>query len=425
MTAQVNILIVEDSPTQTKLLRLILEENGYIVDSASNGAKALECIRSKKPDLIITDIIMPEMDGFALCKTLKNDPNFRLIPVMLLTSLSDHEDVIKGLQAGADNFLTKPYEDAFLVSCIQNIFANQELRKNRPSGSEVEIMFAGQKYFINSDRMQIIDLLLSTYENAVQKNNELHKAHNDLIEAHRQLEQKNIELEKVNQEKTHFLSVAAHDLRNPLTIIYTTADLITEELKEKTSQETIEFLEMIKRSSKFMRDLLEELLDVSVIDSGKLSLYLEPVDIMELIRNNVSLNRVIAGRKHITVEFHSVKGLPVLQLDRKKIEQVFNNLISNAIKYSYPQSRVVIDSKCENGILVISVHDTGQGIPPSEMNKLFKPFPRISVKTTSGESSTGLGLVIVRKIVEAHRGNVWAESRLNIGTTFNISLPIP
>ena len=130
---------------------------------------------------------------------------------MPLTSLSDPQDVIKGLQAGADNFLTKPYEDNFLVSCIKNIFANQELRKNQISGSEIEIIFAGQKYFINSDRMQIIHLLLSTYENAVQKNNELHKAHNDLIDAHRQLEQKNIELEKVNQEKTHFLSVAAHD----------------------------------------------------------------------------------------------------------------------------------------------------------------------------------------------------------------------
>jgi signal transduction histidine kinase len=273
--------------------------------------------------------------------------------------------------------------------------------------------------------MQIIDLLLSTYENAVQKNIELHKAHNDLMEAHHQLEQKNIELEKVNQEKTHFLSIAAHDLRNPLTIIYTTADLITEELKEKASKETIEFLEMIKQSSKFMRDLIEELLDVSIIDSGELSIYLEPVDIMELIRNNVSLNRVIAGRKQITVEFNPIKDLPVFQLDRKKIEQVFNNLISNAIKYSYPHSRVLIDSKRENGTLVISVHDTGQGIPPAEMDKLFKPFPRLSVKTTSGESSTGLGLVIVRKIVEAHNGKVWAESRLKIGTTFSISLPIP
>ena len=425
MAAQANILIVEDSPTQTKLLRLILEEYGYTVDAAPNGVKALECVRRRKPDLIITDIVMPEMDGFALCTALKSDPDFNLIPIVLLTSLSDPEDVIKGLQAGADNFLTKPYEDTFLISCIQNVFANLELRKDRSSDSEVEIMFAGKKYFINSNRMQIIDLLLSTYENAVQKNNELHKAHNDLMAAHHQLEHKNIELEKVNEEKTRFLSVAAHDLRNPLTIIYTTADLITEELKEKTSKETIEFLEMIKQSSKFMRDLIEELLDVSVIDSGNLSLYLEPVDIMELIRNNVSLNRVIAGRKQITVEFNPIKDLPVFQLDRKKIEQVMNNLISNAIKYSYPNSLVTIDTTCEQGNLIISVHDTGQGIPPAEMDRLFKPFPRLSVKTTSGESSTGLGLVIVRKIVEAHNGKVWAESRLKVGTTFSISIPIP
>jgi hypothetical protein len=422
---QVNILIVEDSPTQTKLLHLILKENGYSVDSAPNGIKALECVRIKHPDLIITDIVMPEMDGFALCKALKTDPALKHIPVMLLTSLSDPEDVINGLQAGADNFLTKPYEGTFLVSCIQTILSNQKLRRDRPPGSEIEIMFAGKKYFINSDRLQIIDLLLSTYENAVQKNDELNKVHNDLIEAHRQLEQKNIELEKLNREKNHFLSIAAHDLRNPLTIIYTTADLITEELKEKTSEETIEFLEMIKQSSKFMRDLIEELLDVSIIDSGNLSICLEPVDIMELIRNNVSLNRVIAGRKQITVEFNPLNNLPMFQLDRKKIEQVLNNLISNAIKYSYPQSRVVIDSKCEEGNLIISVHDTGQGIPSSEMNKLFKPFQKMSVKTTSGESSTGLGLVIVRKIIEAHHGKVWAESHLNIGTTFNISLPLP
>ena len=206
MATEINILIVEDSPTQTKLLRLILEENGYTVDSAPNGVKALECIRAKKPDLIITDIVMPEMDGFALCKALKVDPNLRFIPVMLLTSLSDPQDVIKGLQAGADNFLTKPYEDTFLISCIQYIFSNQELRRGNSSGPEIEIMFAGQKYFINSDRIQIIDLLLSTYENAVQKNTELKKAHSDLIAIYRQLEHKNIELEKLNQDLQHALS---------------------------------------------------------------------------------------------------------------------------------------------------------------------------------------------------------------------------
>jgi CheY-like chemotaxis protein len=126
---QVNILIVEDSPTQTKLLRFILEGNGYIVNSANNGAKALECVRQRKPNLIITDIVMPEMDGFALCKAIKSDPDLKSIPIMLLTSLSDPQDVIKGLQAGADNFLTKPYEDTFLISRIQYIFENYELRK--------------------------------------------------------------------------------------------------------------------------------------------------------------------------------------------------------------------------------------------------------------------------------------------------------
>jgi DNA-binding response OmpR family regulator len=200
MTAQIHILIVEDSPTQSKFLRLILEENGYMVDAASNGVKALECLRSKKPDLIITDIVMPEMDGFELCRALKSDPELKPIPVMLLTSLSDPEDVIKGLQAGADNFLTKPYENTFLISCIHYIFANQELRKSRVPGSEIEIIFSDQKYVINSDRMQIIDLLLSTYENAVQKNSELKKTHNDLIAVFLQLEQKNIELERVNQD---------------------------------------------------------------------------------------------------------------------------------------------------------------------------------------------------------------------------------
>lgn len=209
MAIQTNILIVEDSLTQIKLLRSILEKGGYIVDSATNGIKAMEGVHQKRPDLIITDIIMPEMDGFALCTALKGDPELKHIPVLLLTSLSDPQDVIKGLQAGADNFLTKPYEDTFLLSRIRYIFANQGLRKKRTSDSEIEIMFADQKYSINSDKTQIIDLLLSTYENAIQKNNELHKTHNDLVEAHHRLEQQNIELEKLN----HNLQVALAEVK--------------------------------------------------------------------------------------------------------------------------------------------------------------------------------------------------------------------
>jgi two-component system response regulator VanR len=215
MATQASILIVEDSPTQTKMLRFILEENGYRVDSANNGIKALECVRQRKPNLIITDIIMPAMDGFDLCKSLKSDPALKSIPVMLLTSLSDPQDVIKGLQAGADNFLTKPYEDTYLISRIQYIFANYELRKNKPPTADIEVVFEGQKYIINSDRMQIVDLLLSTYDNAVQKNIELHKAHAELLEIHRQVEQKNIQLEKYN-----------HDLQQAIAEVKTLSGLL-------------------------------------------------------------------------------------------------------------------------------------------------------------------------------------------------------
>lgn len=419
-----HILIVEDSPTQTKLLRVILEEHGFNVDAAHNGIEALEKVRNKLPHLVITDIIMPEMDGFALCQALKHDQQFKSIPVMLLTSLSDPQDVIKGLQAGADNFLTKPYEDEVLLSRIEAIFLNQELRKGKSPAGEIEIVFKGQKYYVNSDRLQVIDLLLSTYDNAIQKNTELHKAHADLMDIHYQLEQKNIQLEKLNQEKNRFLSIAAHDLRNPLTTIYTAADLITEEIKEKVGAEVKEFLEMIKQSSKFMRGLLEELLDVSVIESGNLVLHLEPVKMDELIRNNVALNRVIAERKHIIVEFEHSQESPVLQLDRKKIEQVLNNLLSNAIKYSFPHSKVIIQCRTVNTELIISVTDGGQGIPPGELDRLFKPFSRTSVKATSGETSTGLGLVIVRKIVESHKGRVWVESQVGKGSTFSFSLPL-
>src|SRR4030042_3668774 len=180
-----DILIVEDSPTQREQLKFILEKNNYTVQAAQNGSEALKMLKESKPSLIVTDILMPEMDGYTLCKKLKEDKDFADIPILLLTSLSDPHDVIKGLQAGADNFLTKPYKEQFLLSRIKYILINQELRKGGLS-SEVglEIVFGGEKYFINSNRMQIIDLLLSTYENAIQKNNELAEANKQLIRMH-------------------------------------------------------------------------------------------------------------------------------------------------------------------------------------------------------------------------------------------------
>jgi signal transduction histidine kinase len=416
------ILIVEDSPTQAEQLRYILEQNNNTVLCAPNGAKALELIKLNKPALIISDIMMPEMDGFELCKKAKDDPELRNIPFIILTSLSDPHDVIKGLQAGADNFLTKPYNEQFLISRVQYIQANQELRRGMISAMGIEIVFAGQKYFINSDRIQIIDLLLSTYENAIQKNLELSEANSQLTEMHQQLEMKNRELEKLDAEKNKFLGIAAHDIRNPVGGILTSSMILEEELHGKVEPDIMELISMMKMSADFVMNLINELLDVSIMESGNLQAKLIPTDITDLVSKSLASNKVLASMKNIKLNFSSPPALN-LMLDRTKMAQVINNLISNAIKYSYDDKNVFIKVEEITDSVLISVQDEGQGIPAEEMERLFKPFPRISVQSTRGEKSTGLGLVIVRKIVEAHNGEVWANSQIGIGTTFYVRLP--
>lgn len=420
-----NILIVEDSPTQLEHLQYMLEQNGYSVTASLNGSAAKEILKDQKPDLVISDIIMPELDGYGLCEFVKHTPELMHIPVMLLTNLSDPKDVIKGLQAGADNFLTKPYNEQFLLSRIRYILINQELRgTSSRTDMGIEIMFGGSKYFINSNRMQIIDLLLSTYENAIQKNGELSEANQQLVTMHREIAKKNLELQKLNEEKNKFLRMAAHDLRNPIGVILSYSMIILEEAAQKLSAEEKDFVETIKRSSEFVLTLLNELLDIAVIESGQVSLNLSQVDIISLIENNINLNRVQADTKNITIEFTPQIKSCELNIDNIKIEQVLNNLISNAIKFSHQNSVVHVGAYLDDNYITIFVEDHGQGIPEKEQQKLFQPFARTSVKSTAGEKSTGLGLSIVKRIIESHNGKIWVNSEVGKGSRFSFALKI-
>ena len=187
---QVEILVVEDSPTQAEQLKYILETEGYQVTVARNGKEALSLLSERRPTLVISDIIMPEMDGYQLCRQIRADKDLRSLPVILLTALSDSSDVVKALECGADNFLTKPYEEKYLLSRLRYFLINQELRRTDSIHMGLEIFFQGQKFLIDSDRMQILNLLLSTYEAAVQKNSELTKVQEELRKLNEQLEEK-------------------------------------------------------------------------------------------------------------------------------------------------------------------------------------------------------------------------------------------
>jgi len=170
---QFEILIVEDSLTQSENLMYILKEKGYQVRHAINGKKAMEMLSMSKPSIIISDIIMPEMDGYELCRHIRQDENLKDIPVILLTSLSDVGDVIKGLESGASNFITKPYNDDHLISRIQQLQENVILRESSKDEGGISVFFSGEYHLINAAPSQILDLLLSTYESAYLQNREL------------------------------------------------------------------------------------------------------------------------------------------------------------------------------------------------------------------------------------------------------------
>ena len=198
----IEVLVVEDSPTQAEQLRYLLEQNGYQPSVASNGVEALLFLKDHNPALVISDIIMPEMSGFELCRQIREDGKLKKLPVILLTSLSDPLDAVEGLKCGADNFITKPYKEQFLLSRLKHVLINRELRKDAVSDMGVEIFFADQKHLIHSNRVQILQLLLSVYEDAVQKSQELELVNEELKKTQIELKGLNEQLEEKVKEKT-------------------------------------------------------------------------------------------------------------------------------------------------------------------------------------------------------------------------------
>lgn len=252
---------------------------------------------------------------------------------------------------------------------------------------------------------------------------EISRLNNELVAMQRELARKNAELEQLNALKNQFLGMAAHDLRNPLSVMMAYSQFLQEDIGATLNDEQREFLDIIHASSEFMLGLVNDLLDIAQIETGQLRLDLQPTDLVALVRRNVARNRILAAKKHIEIEM-SDEPVPALALDAAKIEQVLNNLISNAIKFSSPHTKIRVRvTRGDDGVL-LAAQDQGQGIPPNELDKLFKPFQKTSVKGTAGEKSTGLGLSIVKKIVEGHHGKIWVESQVGVGTTFFVALPL-
>ncbi|WP_461631010.1 sensor histidine kinase [Labilibaculum euxinus] len=248
--------------------------------------------------------------------------------------------------------------------------------------------------------------------------------HTELENSRNKLEEQNEILRVLNEQKSKFLGIAAHDLRNPIGAIKSFSNLLLDSYHDFSDEDRIEFMELIKDSSQFSLDLINELLDISKIELGKLKLDKKEQNIQEIIENTIKINKIFAKKKNIQINFNPTISIISIWIDKNKIEQVLHNLLSNAIKYSNPDTTISVILKKNNSYIEISVTDQGVGIPDQEVKNLFTEFGTTSAKTTANESSTGLGLAIAKKIVNGHGGRIMAHSKLGEGSEFLFTLPL-
>ena len=364
----INILIVDDKPENIVSLENIIEGENRKIYHATSGNEALKMNLRIDFDLILCDVQMPGMDGIEMLNLLRLDPRKKNIPFIFITAYNKEEhSVHAGYSGGAVDYLVKPLD---------------------------------------------IDITRSKVDVFVQ-----------LAKQKKELEQKTIELENLQEQKNQFIGILAHDLRNPISAIKGYCMFLRDTCID-TGEDGYRVIQSIDRLSSFMLELVNDVLNISHIESGSMAIKPEETDIKALVEDIVKINRHLAKEKQIDISLSMMNNIPLCLIDQVKLREVLNNLITNAVKFSYSDSKVFITVEAKEEKLFFEVKDQGQGIPESELTELFKPFQSTSVKSTGGEKSTGLGLLICSKIVEAHGGKIGVQSKPGEGSRFYFDLPL-
>lgn len=363
------VLIADDDRLNIRILGGILGGEGFVLGEAASGEQALEVYAVFQPDLVLLDVTMPGIDGFETCRRLRAQYGENCAPVVFITARSDSNDVVEGLGAGAVDYLPKPFKPKEVLARIRSHLQNRILSEQ-------------QKLLVE-------------------------------------------QLRQANQAKNKFLGMAAHDLRNPLASIRGIAEFLREGAVGPLNPDQLDLVETIHGASTSMLDMVNELLDVATIESGELKIHRSNHDLAELVSKAVAMINREAAKKGTRIVFERPPAPVILPIDPAKMKQVIDNLLTNGVKYSPPGSTITISVSRNDatGTCSLAVRDQGPGIPENERDKLFKDFSRLSSQPTGGEKSTGLGLAICRKIVDAHHGSIGAENLPQGGCEFRVTLP--
>jgi signal transduction histidine kinase len=365
------ILVVDDEQSVAMTIKAILEIDGSEVTAVTSGAEALSQIREHEFDVVLTDLRLDDLDGIEILReTQKLWPDTVSI---MLTGYASLESAVTALRSGAYDYLIKPSD---------------------------------------------VDELRATIGRALER---------------RRLRQRLVELEQLDKLKTQFLSMASHELRTPLTAVSGFIQIARRRMSRlagasdipnpwrEEAQKADETLEMANRQGKKLARLIDELLDVSRLQQGRVEMRLAELELAEVVREVAERMRLLSKGHEIETK---IDGAASVVADRDRIEQVFENLVGNAIKYSPDSGRIVVSMGVNGANAIVSVRDEGIGVAPGEVEKIFGLFYRSPDPRADHVGGLGLGLYISREIVSRHHGRLWAERNAGVGTTFHVTLPL-
>jgi len=402
------LLVIDDQPDNLKVLLKLLSDSGFKVLVAYDGQDGIETAEFSQPDLILLDVMMPNIDGFEVCRLLKSKQKIQNIPIIFMTALVNTLDKIKGFELGAADYITKPFQDEEVLARITAHLRVQQLQKQ-----------------LTQQNQQLIEEIKQREQAELEREQALKTLQAEKVSLVKRVEERTVELSRALRLKDEFLANMSHELRTPLMAILGISEGIQEQFYGPLNDKQQKFMQTLEASGRHLLNLINEILDLSKIEAKKLTLTIDTVSVNNLCQTSVRIIQKAAVKKQLRVFMTGDDTVNTIQADERRLTQILVNLLNNAIKFT-PDGGTIelkVRAHAKKGLVDFSVKDTGIGIAEENIKYIFTPFVQLDGGLNRTAEGTGLGLSLVSRLTKMHGGIVLVESEIGKGTCFTVSLP--